>query len=111
MMGTMEGTLRMKNADGSVRTVTQATVDAYRVDLDGSLQTFQMKTDSSGSFFRVGVPGGATFVIVACAPGMQWTYVKNVRTGAQVVVPIVANSGDGTCPSKRDLIAIGILQQ
>jgi hypothetical protein len=110
MMGTMEGAVQMKMADGSVKPVVQAIVDVYRVDLEGSLDVFQVKTDSSGSFFRIGVPGSGTFVIVACAPDMQWTYVRNVRTGQNVVVPIIANSGDGTCPSKRDLIKIGILQ-
>jgi hypothetical protein len=110
MISTMEGTVQMKMADGSVKPVMRATVDVYRVDLEGSLDVFQMKTDGSGSFFRVGVPGSGTFVLVACAPGLQWTYVRNVRMGAKVVVPIIANSGDGTCPSKRDLIEMGILQ-
>jgi hypothetical protein len=110
MIGTMEGTLQMKMADGSVKPVVQAMVDVYRVDIEGSLQAFQMKTDRSGGFFRVGVPGRGTFVIVACAPGLQWTYVRNVRVGEKVVVPIIANAGDGTCPSKRDLIEMGILQ-
>lgn len=110
LIGTLEGTVQMKMTDGSVKPVTQAIVDVYRVDIEGSLQVFQMKTDRSGSFLRVGVPGSGTFVIVACAPEMQWTYVKNVRMGRTVVVPIIANSGDGTCPSKRDLIEIGILQ-
>jgi hypothetical protein len=110
MIGTMEGTVQMKMADGSVKPVMRATVDVYRVDLEGSLDVVQMKTDGSGNFFRVGVPGSGTFVLVACAPGMQWTYVRNVRMGAKVVVPFIANSGDGTCPSKRDLIEMGILQ-
>ena len=109
MMGTIEGMLQMKNADGSVKPVTQATVNAYRIDLEGVIDTFQMKTDGKGSFVRFGAPGRATFVIVACAPGMQWTFVRNVRMGEKTVVPIIANSGDGTCPSKRDLIADGIL--
>jgi hypothetical protein len=110
MIGTMEGTVQMKMADGSVKPVVQGIVDIYRVDLEGSLDVFQAKTDRSGSFFRIGLPGGGTFVIIACAPDMQWTYVRNVRMGAKVVVPIIANSGDGKCPSKRDLIERGIFQ-
>jgi hypothetical protein len=110
MIGTMEGTVQMKMADGSVKPVVQGIVDIYRVDLEGSLDVFQAKTDRSGSFFFIGLPAGGTFVIIACAPDMQWTYVRNVRMGAKVVVPIIANSGDGTCPSKRDLIEIGIFR-
>jgi hypothetical protein len=111
MIGTLEGSVQIKSADGSAKPVIQATVDVYRVDIEQDIQVFQMKTDRSGNFFRVGVPGTGTFVLVACASEMQWTFVKNVRMGEKTVVPIVANSGDGTCPSKRELIELGILQR
>jgi hypothetical protein len=111
IIGTITGTVQVRMPDGSINPVGQAIVDVYRVDLPGDLSSFQMKTDRSGRFMRVGVPGRGTFVIVASAPGMQWTYVRNVRIGETVEVSIIAKSGDGISPAKRDLIEMGILQR
>jgi hypothetical protein len=110
MIGSLEGAVQIKLGDGSLRPVAAATVDVYRVFIPGDYQTYQTKTDRSGRFYYAGLPGEGTYVIVASAPGMQWTYVRIASLAEKVEATIVANSGDGTRPSKRDLIENGILR-
>lgn len=91
--GPIEGTVKVKNADGSLRPVPDAIVDIFRTDIKGQ---WDVKTDKSGHFVRLGMPIVGRYIVVASAPGIEPTWVNNIRLTQVEKVDIVANPGDGT---------------
>lgn len=94
-------------ANGSLNAVADATIDIY-IDKPGDSYHAQTTTGVFGYFRDLSLRTG-NILIVASGPGMQWTYVRYFIMG-KADVKITANPGDGTRPSKRDLIERGILQ-
>jgi tetratricopeptide (TPR) repeat protein len=91
--GPIEGTVKVKNADGSLKPVPDAIVDIYRLDIKGQ---WEVKADKSGHYIRLGMPIVGRYIVVASAPGIEPTWVNNVRLTQVEKVDIVANPGDGT---------------
>ncbi|HXG92175.1 MAG TPA: carboxypeptidase regulatory-like domain-containing protein [Blastocatellia bacterium] len=101
--GQVEGFVKVKNADGSVMPVAGALVDIYRLDIKGH---WEVKTDKSGHFVRIGLPLQGTYVFVASAPGITPTWINNVRITQTPVLPdIIATPGDGTRLTFEQLMA------
>jgi tetratricopeptide (TPR) repeat protein len=94
--GQLEGTVKLRGNDGSLKPVVGAMVDIWRTDIKGH---WEVKTDKSGHFVYLGLPLQGTFLVVASGPGMQWTYVNGVRITQVPNVDIVANPGDGSRPT------------
>lgn len=99
--GPIEGTIKVKGPDGT-KPVAGATVNIYRTDIKGS---FEVKTDKQGHYVRLGMPLQGTFLVVASGPGMQPTWVNNVRLAQQSVVDIVAEPGDGSTLTYEQVMA------
>lgn len=91
--GPIEGTVKVKGADGVAKPVEGATVTIYRTDISGK---WDVKTDKSGRYVRLGMPLAGTFIVVATGPGMQPFFLNNIKLVQSSVVDIVANPGDGS---------------
>jgi tetratricopeptide (TPR) repeat protein len=99
--GPIEGTVKVKGPDGT-KPVAGATVNIYRTDIKGN---FDVKTDKQGHYVRLGMPLQGVFLVVASGPGMQPTWVSNVRLAQQSVVDIVAEPGDGSTLTYEQVMA------
>src|SRR5688572_33167702 len=66
--GPIEGTVKVKGADGVAKPVEGATVTIYRTDIKGQ---WEVKTDKAGRYVRLGMPLAGTFIVVFSGPGMQ----------------------------------------
>jgi tetratricopeptide (TPR) repeat protein len=90
--GAVEGTVKVKAEDGSRKPVAGALVDIYRMDIKGH---WDVKTDKSGHYVRLGIPLTGDYIFVASGPGMTPTWVTGVRITQAPTVDIVAEAGDG----------------
>jgi tetratricopeptide (TPR) repeat protein len=98
----LEGTIKVKAEDGSIKPVAGAIVDIYRTDMKG--EYLNNKTDKSGRYIRIGLPLG-TFLLVVSGPGIAPTYENNVRVSQRPVVDIVVGPGDGKRPTLAEVQA------
>jgi len=90
--GAVEGTVKVKAEDGSKKPVAGALIDIYRMDIKGH---WDVKTDKSGHYVRLGIPLTGDYIFVASGPGMTPTWVTGVRITQAPTVDIVAEAGDG----------------
>ncbi|MFY9574319.1 MAG: carboxypeptidase-like regulatory domain-containing protein, partial [Blastocatellia bacterium] len=74
--GQVEGNIKLKAADGTVKGVAGALIDIYRLDIKGH---YDVKTDKNGHFVRLGLPLQGTYLFVVSGPGIAPTYMNNVR--------------------------------
>src|SRR5215210_8817054 len=63
--GPIEGTVRVKGADGVAKPVEGATVTIYRTDIKGQ---WDVKTDKAGRYVLLGMPIAGTFIVVFSGP-------------------------------------------
>src|SRR5262245_60955039 len=91
--GPMEGTVRVKSESGQPVPVAGAVVEIVRTDIKGR---WEVKTDKNGHYVYLGLPIIGTFVVIASGPGMQPTWLNNVRIAQNSVVDILAERGDGS---------------
>jgi len=91
--GQVEGTVKLKQADGSVKPAAGVQIDIYRTDIK---QRFDpVKTDKNGHFVRLGIPLQGTYLFVFSGPGATPTYMNNVRITQMPVVDTTLDAGDG----------------
>src|SRR5919199_1413904 len=64
----VEGTVKVKAEDGSLKPVAGALIDMYRTDIKGH---WDVKTDKSGHYIRLGMPLQGTYTFVVSGPGIQ----------------------------------------
>jgi tetratricopeptide (TPR) repeat protein len=89
----VEGTVKVKAADGTLKPAVGALIDIYRLDVKGH---WDVKTDKMGHFVRLGMPLQGTYLFVASGPGLQPIWANNIRITQVPVVDLVANEGDGS---------------
>jgi tetratricopeptide (TPR) repeat protein len=97
----IEGTVKVRAADGTTTPVAGAIVDIYRRDVKGH---WEVKTDKAGHYVRLGMPLTGTYLVVASGPGMQPTWVNGARLGQSPIVDLVANPGDGMRPTLEQVL-------
>jgi tetratricopeptide (TPR) repeat protein len=90
--GQVEGTVKLKAADGSLKPAPGIQVDIYRLDIKGH---FDVKTDKNGHYVRLGLPLQGTFLFVFSGPGATPTWMNNLRITQMPVVDITLDAGDG----------------
>jgi hypothetical protein len=91
-MTQIEGTIRLKAEDGTLKPVPNAVIDIYRTDIKGK---WDVKTDKDGHYVRLGMPVAGTFLVVVSGPGLEPTWVNGVRLLSGEPVDIVVRPGDG----------------
>jgi hypothetical protein len=89
----VEGTVKVKAEDGTLKPVAGALIDIYRLDVKGH---WDMKTDKTGHFIRLGMPLQGTYLFVASGPGIQPTWLNNIRITQVPNIEFVVNPGDGS---------------
>jgi hypothetical protein len=89
----IEGTVKLKAEDGSLKPVPNAVIDIYRMDIKGK---WDVKTDKAGHYVRLGMPVAGTFLLVVSGPGLEPTWVNGVRLLSGEPVDIIVRPGDGT---------------
>ena len=90
--GQVEGTVKIKAADGSLKPAPGIKVDIYRLDIKGH---FEVNTDKNGHYVRLGLPLQGTFLFVFSGPGATPTWMNNVRITQMPVVDTTLDAGDG----------------
>jgi tetratricopeptide (TPR) repeat protein len=90
--GQVEGTVKLKAADGSVKPAPGILVDIYRLDIKGH---FDVKTDKNGHYVRLGLPLQGSFLFVFSGPGATPTWMNNLKITQMPVVDITLEPGDG----------------
>jgi len=90
--GQVEGTVKIKAADGSIKPAAGIQVDIYRLDIKGH---FDVKTDKNGHYVRLGLPLQGTFLFVFSGPGATPSWMNNLRITQMPVVDITLEAGDG----------------
>lgn len=97
----VEGTIKLKAADGSTKPVAGASVEIYRIDIKGHFAP--IKTDKNGHFVRLGLPLQGTYLFLLSAPGAAPIYMNNVRITQMPVVDVTLDPGDGSALSFDDV--------
>jgi tetratricopeptide (TPR) repeat protein len=89
----VRGEVKLKKADGTLVPVADATIDAYRTDVDtGKMPS--ATTNKRGEFNFVGFPLGQKFVLAVSGPGIGPRIQPDVKAGMERVNFIV-DEGDG----------------
>lgn len=88
-----DGTVKLKQADGSVTPVKDATVTFYRTDIQQ--KPISVKTGKDGRYVLLGIPFGAKYTITVSAPGAQPTFVNNVIVSRQPTMDFTLDPGNG----------------
>jgi hypothetical protein len=99
----VNGTVKLKQADGTEVPVVGAQIDIYRTDIKGEYHT---KTDKKGHYIHAGLPFVGTFTILVSAPGAQPTFATKLRFTATQERNFLLRPGDG---SKLTLEEVGKL--
>jgi tetratricopeptide (TPR) repeat protein len=89
----IDGTVKIKTPDGKLTPVAGALVDIYRTDIKGH---WDVKTDKTGHYIRLGMSFVGDYVIIASGPGMQPTYVNGVKLSQTSTIDVLAAPGDGS---------------
>ena len=98
--GQVEGTIKIKQADGSVKPGAGVQIDIYRRDIKGH---YEVKTDKNGHFVRLGLPLQGNYLFVFSGPGAVPTWMNNVRITQMPVVDTTLDAGDGTTLTLEDV--------
>jgi hypothetical protein len=90
----VNGTVKLKQADGTEVPVAGAQIDIYRTDIKGEYHT---KTDKKGHYIHAGLPFIGTFTIIVSAPGARPTFATKMRfnTEAASKRDFLLQPGDG----------------
>ena len=88
----VEGTVKVKQEDGSTKLAAGVLIDIYRTDIKAH---YDVKTDKNGHYVRLGLPLQGTYLFVFSGPGATPTYMNNVRISQMPVVDTTLEAGDG----------------
>jgi tetratricopeptide (TPR) repeat protein len=88
----IEGNVKVKAADGTMKPVEGALIQIHRTDIKGN---WDVKTDKKGHYIRLGMPVQGTFTVIVTGPGMQPTWATGVRLLSGAPIDFVAEPGEG----------------
>lgn len=89
----VRGEVKLKKADGTIVPVADATIDAYRTDIDSGKMP-SATTNKRGEFNFVGFPPGQRYVLAVSGPGIGPRIQPDVKGGMERVIFMV-DEGDG----------------
>jgi tetratricopeptide (TPR) repeat protein len=88
----IEGTVKLKGADGTLKPVEGALIQIHRTDIKGN---WDVKTDKKGHYIRLGMPVQGTFTVIVTGPGIQPTWATGVRLLSGAPIDFTADPGNG----------------
>lgn len=88
----VNGTVKLKQADGTEVPVAGAQIDIYRTDIKGEYHT---KTDRKGNYIHAGLPFIGTYTIIVSAPGARPTFATKLRFNASQQRDFLLQPGGG----------------
>ncbi|HEX8559522.1 MAG TPA: hypothetical protein VF668_15575 [Pyrinomonadaceae bacterium] len=89
----VNGTVKLKQADGTEVPVAGAQVDIYRTDVR---QEFHTKTNKKGEYIHAGLPFVGVFAVTVSAPGASPSYISNQRFTTSTQRDFLLQPGDGS---------------
>ena len=89
----VNGTVKLKQADGTEVPVAGAQIDIYRTDIKSEYHT---KTNNKGHYIHAGLPFVGTFTIVVSAPGARPTWASKQRFTTSQQRDFLLQPGDGS---------------
>ncbi|MBV8859851.1 MAG: carboxypeptidase regulatory-like domain-containing protein [Acidobacteria bacterium] len=95
----VNGTVTLKQADGTTVPVAGAQIDIYRTDIKSEFHT---KTDKKGKYIHAGLPFVGTYTIVVSAPGAAPTFLSKQRFTQDTARDFELRPGDGSRPTLED---------
>lgn len=95
----VNGTVTLKQADGTTVPVVGAQIDIYRTDIKGEFHT---KTDKKGKYIHAGLPFVGTYTIIVSAPGAAPTFLSKQRFTQDTARDFELRPGDGSHPTLED---------
>jgi tetratricopeptide (TPR) repeat protein len=98
----IEGNVKVKAADGTMKPVANALIDVYRTDVAGH---WNVKSDKAGHFIRLGIPIQGSYLFVVSAPECQPTWAPNAKVSQGTPFDFVLNPGDGSVPTYEQVMA------
>src|SRR5215471_315519 len=99
----IEGTIKVKAEDGSMKPVPGALIDIYRLDINGH---WDVKADKNGHYIRLGLPVQGTFLFVVSGPGISPTWANKIRISQVPVLDLEATPGDGRTLTADEVAAL-----
>lgn len=96
----VNGTVKLKQADGTEVPVVGAQIDIYRTDIKSDFHT---KTDKKGKYIHAGLPFVGTYTIIVSAPGASPTFLSKQRFTSDTQRDFVLAPGDGSHPTLDDV--------
>lgn len=96
----VNGTVKLKQADGTEVPAVGAQVDIYRTDIKGEYRT---KTDKKGKYIHAGLPFVGTYTLVISAPGAAPTFLAGQRFTQDTTRDFLLGPGDGSRPTLEDV--------
>ena len=100
----VNGTVTLKQADGTVVPVAGALIDIYRTDIKAEYHT---KTDKKGKYIHAGLPFVGTYTVVVSAPGAAPTFQPKLRFTQQTEYDFELKPGDGSRPTLEAVNKLG----
>jgi tetratricopeptide (TPR) repeat protein len=92
----VNGTVKLKQADGTEVPAVGALIDIYRTDIKAEFHT---KTDKKGKYIHAGLPFVGTYTIVVSAPGASPTFLAKQRFTQDTQRDFTLGAGDGSRPT------------
>jgi tetratricopeptide (TPR) repeat protein len=92
----VNGTVKLKQADGTEVPVVDAQVDIYRTDIKGE---WHVKTDKKGHYIYAGLPFVGTYALVVSAPGARPNWATKQRFTTSQQRDFLLQPGDGSRPT------------
>ncbi|HEX6186044.1 MAG TPA: carboxypeptidase regulatory-like domain-containing protein [Pyrinomonadaceae bacterium] len=89
----VNGTVKLKQADGTEVPVVGAQIDIYRTDIKSEYHT---KTDKKGHYIHAGLPFVGTYTIIVSAPGARPTWASKQRFTTSQQRDFLLQPGDGS---------------
>ncbi len=89
----VNGTVTLKQADGTEVPVAGAQIDIYRTDIKAEYHT---KTDKKGTYIHAGLPFVGTYTIVVSAPGASPAALTKQRFTTDTKRDFELSPGDGS---------------
>ena len=100
----IEGTVYVKQPDGTEKYVSGALVEIYALDI--FKQQWQVKTSRRGFYTQNGVLEDGRYLVVASGPGIEPAWVNNVLPRVKNTIKIYSRPGDGRRLSLDPILAL-----